>query len=664
MEKIQYGVFLHGGDYNPEQWKKYPEILREDMDYFKKANCNTMTMGIFSWSELEPEEGVLNFGFFDTVIDDIAENGGKVVLATPSAAMPRWLREKYPDAIRIGEDGRPIINGRMNFCYSSPDYRKRVEFIDRAIAEHYKDNKAVILYHISNEFCSMCYCKRCRQGFTKYLRKKYKTLDNFNDKMWASFWSGTFTEWEQINPFDVQCHGITLEWKRYTTLKTKEFFDFEVKVLKSVTPDIPVTTNYMSPYDGLDYNRMSDNIDIVSWDSYPRWHTGNDAEIAVRAAFEHDKFRGIKQKPFLVMESAPGTPSTTYPVCRAKKPGLHALQGIQAISHGADSYMYFQWRKGRGGMEKFHGAVIDHDRSTENRVFKDVSEIGEILKKLTPVVCSDKVSAAAVLFDYDNKWSLDVMWGWQNGDKKYEETCIEHYKQFWKRGINCDVICPDREFSPYKIIVAPMLHEISEEMIDKIERYVANGGVFVGTYTLGYVDESNLCYLGGVPGGRLKDIFGLRVEELETACDGEKTEIVFGSKSYDAVDYMDIIKTTTAKSIAVYGSNHYRGKCCAAKNNYKEGTAYYIGARDGGDFLGDIYDLILEDAKISACKIKFPAGMTVQTRGTGEKVYYFVENFNDKECDIILDRTYNDIIAGKQVSGKITLPPFGFIVII
>lgn len=178
------------------------------------------------------------------------------------------------------------------------------------------------------------------------------------------------------------------------------------------------------------------------------------------------------------------------------------------------------------------------------------------------------------------------------------------------------------------------------------------------------MDESNLCYLGGVPGGRLKDIFGLRVEELETACGSEKAEVVFGSKFYDAVDYMDIIKTTTAKSIAVYGSNHYWGKCCAAKNNYKEGTAYYIGARDGGDFLGDIYDLILEDAKIPACKIKFPAGMTVQTRGTGEKVYYFVENFNDKECDIILDRTYNDIIAGKQVSGKITLPPFGFIVII
>ena len=48
---------LHGGDYNPDQWIATPEVWDEDMRLMRLAHCNAMTVGIFAWSALEPEEG-------------------------------------------------------------------------------------------------------------------------------------------------------------------------------------------------------------------------------------------------------------------------------------------------------------------------------------------------------------------------------------------------------------------------------------------------------------------------------------------------------------------------------------------------------------------------------------------------------------------------------
>ena len=52
---------LHGGDYNPDQWLDYPEILKKDLELMKEAKINTVSLGIFAWSALEPREGEFHF---------------------------------------------------------------------------------------------------------------------------------------------------------------------------------------------------------------------------------------------------------------------------------------------------------------------------------------------------------------------------------------------------------------------------------------------------------------------------------------------------------------------------------------------------------------------------------------------------------------------------
>ena len=125
MRKIN--GFIHGGDYNPEQWLDRPDILEEDVRMMKKAGVNCVTLGVFSWSFYEPEEGRFEFDWLKEIVDRLYDNGIYFILATPSGARPAWLDAKYPDAMRVNEMGIRNHHGvRHNHCMSSVNYREKV----------------------------------------------------------------------------------------------------------------------------------------------------------------------------------------------------------------------------------------------------------------------------------------------------------------------------------------------------------------------------------------------------------------------------------------------------------------------------------------------------------------------------------------------------------
>ena len=156
---------LHGGDYNPEQWLSYPDVLAKDIELMKKAHVNCVSLGIFAWSHLEPEEGVYDFSWLETIIERLYENGIYTILATPSGARPRWMAQKYPEVLRVANNGvRNAYGDRHNHCLTSPIYRDKVKQINTRLAQHFAGNPAVILWHISNEYSGACYCPSVPQG--------------------------------------------------------------------------------------------------------------------------------------------------------------------------------------------------------------------------------------------------------------------------------------------------------------------------------------------------------------------------------------------------------------------------------------------------------------------------------------------------------------------
>ena len=478
---------LHGGDYNPDQWQNYSKIINEDMRLIPLAHCNAMSINIFSWTTLEPEEGAYNFSWLDDIMNRLDQHGIKAVLATPSGARPAWMSQAHPEVLRVNADRTRNLHGmRHNHCYTSPYYRMKVQEMNRRLAERYGKHPALILWHISNEYGGECHCELCQEAFRNWLKEKYHNdLDALNSVYWTKFWSHTYTDWSQIespSPLgETAVHGLTLDWKRFVTDQTISFIENEIAPLKETSPDIPVTTNLMGTYDGLNYFRVKNVIDIVSWDNYPDWHVGNDVALAKNIAFMHDLNRSLKDKPFLMMESTPSMVNWKE-INKLKRPGMHMLSSMQAIAHGADSVQYFQWRKSRGSVEKLHGAVVDHCGHEHTRVFRDVAEVGKLLEKLDDIVGSRTPVETAVVFDWENRWAISDLQGMGRHTKKPEETCVAHYGTFWDKGINVDIIDSQCDFSKYRLVVAPMLYMLRPGVEKKIEAYVKNGGVIVCTY--------------------------------------------------------------------------------------------------------------------------------------------------------------------------------------
>ena len=661
---------LHGGDYNPDQWLDYPDILKDDLRLMKLANVNTMTVGIFAWSALEPTEGNYNFEWLDKIIDDVYNQGGRVILATPSGARPAWLSEKYPEVLRTNDRREKMLHGgRHNHCFSSPIYREKTQKMNYKLAERYGNHPALIMWHVSNEYSGDCHCELCQENFRDWLKNKYKTIENVNKAWWGPFWSHTYTDWSQIeSPSSIgenAVHGLNLDWKRFVTDQTIDFYENEAKPLRELTPNVPITTNFMAdtddliPFQSLNYEKFSKHVDILSWDCYPAWH--NDWEttkdLATKVGFINDLYRSLKQQPFLIMECTPSGVNW-HNVNKAKRPGMHTLASMQLLAHGSDSVLYFQWRKSRGSSEKFHGAVIDHDNSEENRVFKEVSQVGEILDKIKEIKGSMKQSKVAIIYDWENDWALKDAQGFGKESRRYPQTLQSHYKYFWDKNISVDVVTPQQDLSKYSLVVAPMMYMMTEETMDRFRDYVKNGGVLVGSYLSGLVNETDLTYLGGWP-KTLQEIYGIDVKEIDTLYPKDRNSIKFGNESFEVVDYCTIIEAKEAEVLAKYEEDFYKNTPAITKNNLEKGKAYFIGARTNQEFLSKFYDKIVKDLDINEVEdFISECGISIQIRENKDEKYYFVMNFTEEEKNIEIKGSYLNLISGKMMERLNLMKPY------
>ncbi len=677
----QKSSLFHGGDYYPEQW---PESVRiQDVELMRKANCNAMSVGIFAWSQLEPAEGKYNWDWLDQTFERLHQAGVHILLATPSAAPPRWLTAAYPEVMAVDDRGLRGVHGqRQRTCPTNPVYRQHVARINTELAKRYGRHPAVLMWHVSNEYSGQCFCPHCAAEFRLWLKDRYQTLDNLNQQWWATFWSQNFTDWSQINPPFANAGnpesitGHLLDWRRFESHAHCEFFKREVHAIKQVVPQALVTTNMMGFFEGLDYAKFADVCDVITWDCY-NTIKGDPAG----AAFAHAYMRGIKQNnPWLLVEESPSA-TNWQQYGTLKPPGVLRLWSWQAVAHGSEGAMYFQWRRSRGSSEKMHGAVVEHADSADARVFKEVSALGAEYQKLAPALSGARVARAKVgiLFDQECRWALQATQGYCK-EKNYQAMLQKHFKALWGQHIPMNVVRIDDDWSQYDVLIAPVMYMVNSgkfpingspeqmrtrlDLGGKIEQWVAAGGTWISTYLSGIANENDQVYDTGYP-GPLRKVLGIWVEEIDSTPPGAYAnkmnmlpgDIKLAQQSYNCDLFFDQIHAESAKVLATYDGNWYAGKPCLTCNSFGGGSAYYIGTDADLSFLREFYRAVAAQKGISPVADAPECVEVLQRIGHDGSPLTFVLNHNDAPAEI-RGLSGTDLLTGKTVSAVHALEPY------
>ncbi|CAG7641136.1 beta-galactosidase [Actinacidiphila bryophytorum] len=574
----------YGGDYNPEQWPQ--EVWKQDYRLFDSARIDTVTLGVFTWALTQPAEETYDFTVLDRIVAEAEAHGRRICLATGTGAHPAWLARAHPEVTRTDFEGRRHRYGqRHNSCPSSPVFRRLSAAVAGRIAERYADRSAVIAWHVGNEYGGACYCENCTAGFRGWLRERYATLDALNTAWNTTFWSHTFSDWDEIEapsaltehwrgPDHTAFQGITLDYLRFMSDAMLANFRDEKAAIRRHSPDTPVTTNFMGMYRPIDYHRWAPHLDFASWDNYPP-----EDQSPAWMGLSHDLMRGLKDgQPFWLMEQAPST-TACRDVNPLKRPGVMRLWSWQAVAHGADAVLFFQMRASRGASEKLFGAVINHAGRDDTRVFREVAALGEELERLGSAALGARTPArTALLFDWDSWWTLEISDG-PSRLVRYQQVVLSYYRALWEAGVDVDVVPVTADLSRYDVVVAPALHMVKGDLAQRLEAVAERGGSVLSCYLSGRVDESDNAFLMDVP-GPLGPLMGVRIDEWDARGPEFANPVRFGDGSPDAEARLvfELVVPQGAEVLATYQADFYAGTPAVTRNPFGAGHGWYVAA--------------------------------------------------------------------------------------
>ena len=602
QERIWYG-----GDYNPDQWPE--EVWDDDVRLMKKAGVNLVSVGIFSWAKIETSEGVYDFDWLDRIIDKLGEAGIAVDLASATASPPMWLTQAHPEVLWKDYRGDVCQPGaRQHWRPTSPVFREYALKLCRAMAEHYKGNPYVVAWHVSNEYgCHnrFDYSEDAEHAFQQWCEERYGTIDAVNDAWGTAFWAQRMNDFSEIVPprfigdGNFMNPGKLLDFKRFSSDALKAFYIAERDTLAEITPDLPLTTNFMVSASGsvLDYDDWGDEVDFVSNDHY---FIPGEAHLD-ELAFSASLVDGIARKdPWFLMEhstSAVNWREINY----RKEPGQLVRDSLAHVAMGADAVCYFQWRQSKAGAEKFHSAMVPH-AGEDSAVFRDVCELGADLNKLSDEgILGSRLakSRVAVVFDYESEWATEHT-ATPTQHVHHVDEPLAWFRALADQGVTADVVPVRGAWDDYEMVVLPSVYLLSEETTRRVRDYVVGGGRLVVTYYTGISDEKDHVWLGGYPGS-IRDVVGVRVEEFMPMGDDftgvpDRLELSNGAVAHDIADVIGSVDGT-ATVLATFKDNPWTGMDgvpAIVANTFGEGRSVYVGARLGREGLALSLPEILE----------------------------------------------------------------------
>jgi beta-galactosidase len=648
---------IFGGDYYPEQWS--PDIWQEDVRLMQEAGVNLVTLGVFAWAKMEPHPGHFDFDWLDQLMDLLYAHGVRVNLATPTASPPAWLVRLHPEILPVTEDGVTLWHGsRRHYCPHSQAYRERAMELVTHLAQHVHSHPALALWHVDNEYAchvTECFCDTSVAAFRQWLHDKYGTLDELNKSWGTAFWGQSFGDWEEImaprrTPARINS-SHQLDWQRFCSDAWLGCFEDQKRILGEITPDIPITTNFMGLHKPLDYWKWAAHEDIVSYDSYPDLA---DPEWMINAGMMYDMMRSLsKGRPWLLMEQAPSQVNWRQRNV-TKRPGEMRLGSYQALARGANGMMFFQWRASITGSEKFHSAIVSH-AGTDTRVWREIKTLGKELPQLDELLESHIQAEVAILFDWENWWALE------QADKPCNDLQLLYqikqiYTELFHRKTMVDFVHPTDDLSPYRLVIVPHLYLIGDGTQENLENYVKDGGKLLMTFFSGIVDQNERVLTGGYP-APFREMLGLWVEEFVAYADNQNNRVqTSDGREFSCDFWSDVIHPTGAEILAVYQNDYFAKEPALTVHRFGKGACYYLGTRLAPEGLAWLLDRVCSEADVHPV-LEVPGGVEVTLRNDGVHQWLFVLNYTENEVQIDSPSGAINILTGEPVNAAYKIMP-------
>ena len=657
------GRIAYGADYNPEQWPE--ETWAEDARLMAETGVNLVSVGIFSWSQLEPSPGRYDFGWLDQVIATLWSAGVAVCLATATASPPPWLTHAHPEILPERADGVRLWPGsRQHYCPSSPAYLDAALALVDRLARHYGTHEALALWHVGNEYgCHVpaCYCDTSAAAFRAWLTERYQDVGTLNDAWSAQFWSQRYHSLEEVLPPRVSPTfpnpAQQLDFARFSSEALERCFLAETSRLREITPDVPVTTNFMGFFKPLDYWRWARHEDLASHDSYP---DPADPGAPAGAAMAFDLVRSLKNgAPWLLLEQAPSAVNWR-PVNSPKPPGIMRAWSYQAIAHGADGVMSFQWRASRGGAEKFHSAMVPH-AGPDSRVFREVRQLGAELAGLAELTGTRVHAETAIALDWESWWALELD---SHPSTRLSQTELIRalYQQFWEAHIPVDFVHPEADLASYRALIVPGLYLAGTEATSRVAAFAESGGHVLMTFFSGIVDECDRVRLGGYPGG-WRDLLGIRVTEFRPLPPGSTATASLGKETFTCSAWQEDLDLAGAQVAASFVDGPYAGTPALTQRAVGQGSAWYLATLPDPRGMAMVTRSFAATASLSPPVADVPANVDVVRRTGPAGSYLIACNLGPDEAIVPLAVPGADLLSRQRVESSLRLPGTGVAVI-
>jgi beta-galactosidase len=412
-------------------------------------------------------------------------------------------------------------------------------------------------------------------------------------------------------------------------------------------------------HDGYDHYKMSEDLDMASWD----WYVGTGHVDYQSHGAAHDLVRGYKRQNFWLMETQPGNVNWK-PVNNVLNKGEARTAAWHALGHGADAVLYWQWRSPLNGQEQYHGTLVD--TSGQPRPFyAEAQQVAGDFSKVSSLIAGSKVTAeAAILFDYDSRWS--IRWQAHHQDFDYVEHLQHYYRPLAEQNIPIDIISADASLKGYKLVIAPALLILNDTRTANLKAFVRNGGHLVLTVRCGMKDEYNALLPMRQP-GELAKLAGAEVEDYY-ALDEDvpvKGEGWMGRSALWA-ERLKVLDQGETKVLATFGKSNgwLDDQPAITQHAYGKGMVTYVGAYLDEESQNKLLDKVWGQAGVEPV-MKTTPGIEACRRVAedGSEIFILINHTGTAQETILPWQSAHDHIKGIRIGNTLTLEAYGIAVL-